>query len=80
MCIGRPKGGILKKYEKISWRRKMTDTNERINEAFNMIDSELSRLQSREVVSAVEASDLLLDLLLLIMQIEPVEDPVSISS
>ena len=58
----------------------MTDTNERINEAFNMIDSELSRLQSREVVSAVEASDLLLDLRLLLMQIEPVEDPVSISS
>jgi hypothetical protein len=58
----------------------MTDTNERINEAFNMIDTELSRLQSREVVSAVEASDLLLDLRLLIMQIEPVEDPVSISS
>ena len=58
----------------------MTDTNERINEAFNMIDSELSRLQSREVGSAVEASDLLLDLRLLIMQIEPVEDPVSISS
>ena len=58
----------------------MTDTNERINEAFKMIDTELSRLQSREVVSAVEASDLLLDLRLLIMQIEPVEDPVSISS
>ena len=58
----------------------MTDTNERINEAFNMIDTELSRLQSREVVSAVEASDLLLDLRLLIMQIEPVEYPVSISS
>ena len=58
----------------------MTDTNERINEAFNMIDTELSRLQSREGVSAVEASDLLLDLRLLIMQIEPVEDPVSISS
>ena len=58
----------------------MTDTNERINEAFNMIDTELSRLQSREVVSALEASDLLLDLRLLIMQIEPVEDPVSISS
>ena len=58
----------------------MTDTNERINEAFNMIDTELSRLQSREVVSAIEASDLLLDLRLLIMQIEPVVDPVSISS
>ena len=58
----------------------MTDTNERINEAFNMIDTELSRLQSREVVSAIEASDLLLDLRLLIMQIEPVEDPVSVSS
>ena len=58
----------------------MTDTNERINEAFNMIDTELSRLQGREVVSAIEASDLLLDLRLLIMQISPVEDPVSISS
>ena len=58
----------------------MTDINERINEAFNMIDTELSRLQSREVVSAVEASDLLLYLRLLIMQIETVEDPVSISS
>ena len=58
----------------------MTDTNERINEAFKMIDTELTRLQSREVVSALEASDLLLDLRLLIMQIEPVEDPVSISS
>ena len=58
----------------------MTDTNQRINEAFRMIDTELSRLQSREVVSAIEASDLLLDLRLLIMQIEPVEDPVSISS
>ena len=58
----------------------MTDTNERINEAFRIIDTELTRLQSREVVSAIEASDLLLDLRLLIMQIEPVEDPVSISS
>ena len=58
----------------------MTDTNERINEAFRMIDTELTRLQSREVVSAIEASDLLLDLRLLIMQIETVEDPVSISS
>ena len=45
-----------------------------------MIDTELTRLQSREVVSAIEASDLLLDLRLLIMQIETVEDPVSISS
>ena len=58
----------------------MTVTNERINEAFKMIDSELLRLQSREVVSAIEASDLLLDLRLLLMQIEPVEDPVAISS
>tara|TARA_B100000700_G_scaffold75301_1_gene84246 strand:- start:309 stop:485 length:177 start_codon:yes stop_codon:yes gene_type:complete len=58
----------------------MTDTKDRINEAFEMIDLELSRLQSREVVSAVEASDLLLDLRLLLMQIESVEDPVSIST
>jgi len=58
----------------------MADTKDRINEAFEMIDLELSRLQSREVVSAVEASDLLLDLRLLLMQIEPVEDPVPIST
>ena len=58
----------------------MTDTKDRINEAFEMIDLELSRLQSREVVSAVEASDLLLDLRLLLMQIESVEDHVSIST
>ena len=58
----------------------MADTKDRINEAFEMIDLELSRLQSREVVSAVEASDLLLDLRLLLMQIEHVEDPVSIST
>ena len=58
----------------------MTDTKDRMNEAFEMIDLELSRLQSREVVSAVEVSDLLLDLRLLLMQIESVEDPVSIST
>ena len=55
----------------------MTDTNQTINEAFKMIDTELSRLQSREVMSAIEASDLLLDLRLLLMQIEPAEDPVT---
>tara|TARA_B100000929_G_scaffold268762_1_gene237792 strand:- start:703 stop:879 length:177 start_codon:yes stop_codon:yes gene_type:complete len=58
----------------------MTDTADRINEAFEMIDRELSRLQSREVVSAVEASDVLLDLRLLLMQIELVEDPVTVPS
>ena len=58
----------------------MTDTKDRMNEAFEMIDLELSRLQSREVVSAVEVSDLLLDLRLLLMQIESLEDPVSIST
>ncbi len=58
----------------------MVDTVDRLNEAFEMIDKELSRLQSREVVSAVETSDVLLDLRLLLMQIEPVEDPVAVSS
>ncbi len=58
----------------------MADTVDRLNEAFEMIDKELSRLQSREVVSAVETSDVLLDLRLLLMQIEPVEDPVAVSS
>jgi len=58
----------------------MTNTNDRLHEAFQMIDSELSRLQSREVVSAEEASDLLLDLRLLLMHLESVEDPVAVSS
>jgi hypothetical protein len=58
----------------------MTNIEAQINEAFEMIDKELSRLQSREFVSAIETSDVLLDLRLLLMQIEFIEDPVSVSS
>jgi hypothetical protein len=58
----------------------MTNIEAQINETFEMIDKELSRLQSREFVSAIEASDVLLDLRLLLMHIEFKEDPVSVSS
>tara|TARA_Y100000590_G_scaffold421468_1_gene525171 strand:+ start:1032 stop:1271 length:240 start_codon:yes stop_codon:yes gene_type:complete len=75
----KPKRWDTKGVVKIPGGEIMTDTNQTINEAFKMIDTELSRLQSREVVSAIEASDLLLDLRLLLMQIEPAEDPVTIS-
>ncbi len=75
----KPKRWDTKGVVKIPGGEIMTDTNQTINEAFKMIDTELSRLQSREVVSAIEASDLLLDLRLLLMQIEPAEDPVAIS-
>ena len=75
----KPKRWDTKGVVKIPGGEIMTDTNQTINEAFKMIDNELSRLQSREVVSAIEASDLLLDLRLLLMQIEPAEDPVAIS-
>ncbi len=75
----KPKRWDTKRVVKIPGGEIMTDTNQTINEAFKMIDTELSRLQSREVVSAMEASDLLLDLRLLLMQIEPAEDPVTIS-
>ncbi len=75
----KPKRWDTKRVVKIPGGETMTDTNQTINEAFKMIDTELSRLQSREVVSAIEASDLLLDLRLLLMQIEPAEDPVTIS-
>ena len=59
---------------------KMTNIEAQINEAFEMIDKELSRLQSREFVSAIETSDVLLDLRLLLMHIELKEDPVSVPS
>ena len=75
----KPKRWDTKGVVKIPGGEIMTDTNQTINEAFKMIATELSRLQSREVVSAIEASDLLLDLRLLLMQIEPAEDPVAIS-
>ena len=75
----KPKRWDTKGVVKIPGGEIMTDTNQTITEAFKMIDTELSRLQSREVVSAIEASDLLLDLRLLLMQIEPAEDPVAIS-
>ena len=75
----KPKRWDTKGVVKIPAGEIMTDTNQTINEAFKMIDTELSRLQSREVVSAIEASDLLLDLRLLLMQIESAEDPVTIS-
>ena len=53
----------------------MPDTNELLEEALSMIDGGLSDLQSRELVSATEVANLLLDLRLLLMQAEGHGEP-----
>ena len=45
---------------------RMTETTERQAEAVALIDGKLAELQSRELVSAAEVADLLLDLRLLL--------------
>ena len=45
----------------------MTETTERQAEAVALIDGRLAELQSRELVSAAEVADLLLDLRLLLV-------------
>ncbi len=42
-----------------------------LNQALELVDSGLTDLQSRELVSASEVADMLLDLRLLLMQLEP---------
>lgn len=50
----------------------MTETTERQAEAVALIDAKLAELQNRELVSASEVADLLLDLrLLLVSAAEP---------
>ncbi len=44
-----------------------------LTQALELVDSGLTDLQSRELVSASEVADMLLDLRLLLMQLEPAE-------
>jgi hypothetical protein len=53
----------------------MTDRSETLEQALSIIDRGLTDLQSREIVSASEVSDLLLDLRLLLLEAEPVAEP-----
>jgi len=55
----------------------MTETTERQAEAVALIDGKLGELQSRELVSAVEVADLLLDLRLLLVAAEESESLVT---
>lgn len=54
----------------------MTVTEERLQQALSIIDRGLSDLQSREIVAAGEVADLLLDLRLVLLEVEPAETPV----
>ena len=54
----------------------MTDTAETtLAEALQLVDTGLSELQSRSIVSASEVADLLLDLRLLLMQLSESAEP-----
>jgi len=49
--------------------------SEYVEEALSLIDTHLSSVQSREILSGTEVSDLLLDIRLLLMQFESIEEP-----
>lgn len=54
----------------------MTGTPESpLAEALGLVDTGLSELQSREIVSASQVADMLLDLRLLLMQLEADMEP-----
>ncbi|MED5445425.1 MAG: hypothetical protein VYC74_02265 [Actinomycetota bacterium] len=44
-----------------------------VDQALGLIDEQLERIQSREIVSSAEVSDLLLDIRLALMQFESVD-------
>lgn len=56
------------------------ETSEPIEQALRLIDRHLGNVQDREILSASEVSDLLLDIRLLLMQLEPIEEPATASS
>jgi|TARA_B100001094_G_scaffold127927_1_gene124017 hypothetical protein len=49
------------------------ETSDSINQALGLIDEQLGRVQSREIISATEVSDLLLDIRLALIQCESLE-------
>ncbi|HJM98928.1 MAG TPA: hypothetical protein QF850_01615 [Acidimicrobiales bacterium] len=54
--------------------------SEYVEEALSLIDTHLSSVQSREILSGPEVSDLLLDIRLLLMQFESIEEPATATS
>tara|TARA_X000000368_G_scaffold415273_1_gene406707 strand:+ start:23919 stop:24092 length:174 start_codon:yes stop_codon:yes gene_type:complete len=49
------------------------EMSQSVDQALGLIDEQLERIQSREIISSAEVSDLLLDIRLALMQFEPVE-------
>ena len=49
------------------------EMSQSIDQALGLIDKQLERIQSREIISSTEVSDLLLDIRLTLMQSESVE-------
>lgn len=49
------------------------EISQSVNQALGLIDEQLERIQSREIVSSSEVSDLLLDIRLALMQFESVD-------
>ena len=46
------------------------EMSQSVDQALGLIDEQLERIQSREIVSSAEVSDLLLDIRLALMQFE----------
>ena len=51
------------------------EMSDSISQALGLIDDQLERVQSREIISSTEGSDLLLDIRLVLMRLEPIEEP-----
>ena len=50
------------------------EMSQSVCQALGLIDSQLERIQSREIISSTEVSDLLLDIRLALIQSESVEE------
>ena len=49
------------------------ELSQSVSQALGLIDNELERIQSRQIISSTEVSDLLLDIRLALIQSESVE-------
>ena len=56
------------------------ENSEYVEQALVLIDTHLGCVQSREILSSTEVSDLLLDIRLLLMQFESIEAPAAANS
>lgn len=56
------------------------ENSEYVEQALDLIDTHLGSVQSREILSSTEVSDLLLDIRLLLMQFESIEAPAAANS